>query len=412
LFTLNQLLDQAYRWWCGENVSPVTIRYVPQNSGVASIINPYQDTIIGPGDEEQGAITLDPVFHRVGMTSVIENVQVSFKRYGQWLLAGGDTATDTNANDNSTGATFGASWNASCPLTVSLAVPTLGASGLSIPASMLFVVNTDKNSFTSLDPSGMSTGTGTNQFVSSSDTTNKAANNILSFTPIDTAWHTSNTIAVNTSPQNQVYGIYAVVKNASQTTDINVYFRTWPGGSRTNYQPVTTPVTTILGANTQYVGGDVSKIIPQVLYFGSVALVPDDTRATTFQLLDISIQFASVSGQFQIERIVVVGQDDETANVLQINPFIVKAGSFNLVIAPNTFARPTPSARLEYTAPAGDGPAYLSYNGNASLQSRDQHIVVDWLCVRNQYWRLTDNSANVLTVPATITRDTAYPVPR
>ena len=46
------------------------------------------------------------------------------------------------------------------------------------------------------------------------------------------------------------------------------------------------------------------------------------------------------------------------------------------------------------------------------MQSRDQAVVVCWLCPRANYWVLTNSSGTVLTVPATLTRDTAYPIPK
>lgn len=86
LQTLARLLDQAERWYLGENVDPVLIKYSPKGGTVSSAANPLQAAILGrdEGDETSG-MSLPVTFDDLTFNAYVLRARVRFKRRGLWL---------------------------------------------------------------------------------------------------------------------------------------------------------------------------------------------------------------------------------------------------------------------------------------------------------------------------------------
>ncbi len=85
LQALYSLLDQAERWWRGEKVNPVLLRYAPQGS----IAGPLSALVIGSDagqQRQQQLVALPTTYDQAGMVYEIDGVQPSILRRGQWLL--------------------------------------------------------------------------------------------------------------------------------------------------------------------------------------------------------------------------------------------------------------------------------------------------------------------------------------
>ena len=94
LATLMKLLEQAARWYRGENETAVLVKFAPHGSTVSSTAAPLQAAILGgaAGPSDPG-LRLTPEWDEVGRNYVIRNVVVSFTRRGLWL----HTTTEANS---------------------------------------------------------------------------------------------------------------------------------------------------------------------------------------------------------------------------------------------------------------------------------------------------------------------------
>ncbi len=100
LATLMKLLEQAARWYRGENETAVLVKFAPHGSTVSSTAAPLQAAILGgaAGPSDPG-LRLTPEWDEVGRNYVIRNVVVSFTRRGLWLHTTIETPS-TNAGNN------------------------------------------------------------------------------------------------------------------------------------------------------------------------------------------------------------------------------------------------------------------------------------------------------------------------
>jgi hypothetical protein len=99
LRVLDELLDRAERWYQGENISPVLLKYRPDGS-TATV---SQCAVLGRSGDDSGR-ELTAQLHRVGSEREIRGVKLSFRRRAQWLTSA--TAVSSSATAAATIATL------------------------------------------------------------------------------------------------------------------------------------------------------------------------------------------------------------------------------------------------------------------------------------------------------------------
>src|SRR3990172_8696486 len=85
LATLGTLLDNAERWWRGENRAQVTLRYSPEGATVSSTTDPLEAVVLGRATGDQSAgVTLPVVFNEFVPQQWVIRARVRFVRRGLW----------------------------------------------------------------------------------------------------------------------------------------------------------------------------------------------------------------------------------------------------------------------------------------------------------------------------------------
>lgn len=154
---VNALLDQARRWWKGENVSAVRIKMQPQNSSNSPLEALVKGRAIGGPANLQLEVT-----HQQNYGKFVSNtLSIQFLRRGQ-LLGTTDTAASASTNNGEImDAAFGASWAALSPLQVELSGFSYSATP-TIPTSVLMLTNsTAKLNAAPTPTAGVISGAGT-----------------------------------------------------------------------------------------------------------------------------------------------------------------------------------------------------------------------------------------------------------
>lgn len=79
LDALNRLIDQAQRWYRGENKTAVLFKYSPTGATVSTSASPLQAAVLG------GALELPENFHDAGNNLKLMDARLRFTRRGLWL---------------------------------------------------------------------------------------------------------------------------------------------------------------------------------------------------------------------------------------------------------------------------------------------------------------------------------------
>lgn len=118
---LNNLINQAERWYRGENVDPVIFRYSPNSNSAY-----YEAAILGPPGG-QSAIELPPTFEGYLQALATIGVTLRFIRHGQWL-DDEDTASGSTVKQGVKGSvTFSAAPDTPSPVKVEINPEDTGA---------------------------------------------------------------------------------------------------------------------------------------------------------------------------------------------------------------------------------------------------------------------------------------------
>lgn len=82
---LQNLMNQADRWYRGENVSAVQIWYSPPGGSVSSAASPLKAVILGRVAGDDSALTFSPTFQQDSKNAFVANARLRFRRRGAWL---------------------------------------------------------------------------------------------------------------------------------------------------------------------------------------------------------------------------------------------------------------------------------------------------------------------------------------
>jgi hypothetical protein len=398
LVTLASLLDQAERWYRGENVNAVLLQYAPQGSTVAATGTPYQAVVLGraSGDETSG-VNLSAQFASVGMISVIQGVRVRLLRIGQWLI--GPVNTDGTDADNSgevmtctLASTFGG------PIAHSPLALTLGNVSTTNIATLypgfVFVAGNSPVGDVGIKVINGGTSGASAPFSLINESANNARSgaSTLRYTPTVTTFVTKRIGAISWSSAKRL-GIFATVRNNSATTSFQI---------RAGYSKDTAQVAAVK-TGTVLIGTNSTS--PQAIFIGTLML-PNVQYGDLF----VEIAASAASGTLDIDEFVVIRLDDDTSSVIGHDGMnlsgVFGAGvnvyldlQHQLIDSDFSFILPQPFVGMHQST-VTNGIA-LTYRGNAQLRIGLTQINVLWLTTTGAKWRLSTGAGALQSVTAT-----------
>lgn len=315
LATLTKLLDQAARWYRGENVAAVLLKIAPHGSTISSTAAPLQVAILG------GSVKAPPRWDEVGRNFVIPNVEVSVIRRGLWLAAEESAGSGSVSNGAAAGFTFAAgaqSFDSPMKLTITnygygrtsgmryhggfilIGEPVGGSSPITISNAK----DGASGAFTSTAPAG---------------STHPLATNVLRYTPVGTTEATSGVITPSLPQTTNLVAVFANIR-PSATVSFTVRVRI-----DSFIYNAYTPYVTIAANATQY---------PKWYFIGVVAKSSSKsdvylhvTASAASSSLDIDTIVLCDARAVQVLALPGLGDSDpnsvDTLNTLVIDPALL-----------------------------------------------------------------------------------------
>lgn len=378
---LNRLLDQAWRWWQGENVAAVNIRAMAQDS---TILAPLAAAVKGRAPAGPANIALPAIWNEYFGKYVIQNITIQFVRRGQWIGVDDATATSTPAANPSVHlVSFSSSHLTSSPFDLVLSgfnfvtTPVINAGFLGVGSQL--------NDVVIANPTG---GTAANWTVFA-DAANLPGSGILRYTPVATTPSTSGDILIG--GREGLVAVIAKVRNNSATT-------TWlvtgkfedAGGNITSMRPVEI---------------DTSTLNPRIVVLG-VAVVNQDTN-----ILTLTAQASAVSGTLDFDGPMIVNLRDETCAVIAHDaaPIGGLVGNFTANFSQDPLEDTAPSVQLRDVAPHI---VPVGYRGALPLNTIGQDVYAAWYATNANFWTFTNVSNAKVNVAIQATRHRAYLIPQ
>jgi len=364
--TLTRLIEQARRWYLGENVSAVLVKFSPPSATVSSSGTPLQAAILG------GSVTLSPDIEFTGTVPFIRNVVLRFRRRGQWLLS--TTTDDSSSTSNGSLAV--------CDLTA--AISNIGptkvgftnyVSSASDSGFMLVSSNDGGDRVAIVDPTGATTTNWT--------TSNESANfapytSVLRYTPAATTESTSGQATISLS-SGTLYAVFASIRNNSSSTS----FRVRATMSSTTGETIL-PYT--------YIAPYSGAAQPQWYFLGL-------TPYCTF--IELMATADAVAGSIDFGAIAAIDVSYKGSAVIAFKPTTVDAITKGVGIDHRLLTKPTP----------GNSGDPFDIKGDMVIQTLARNIIcLVLMCGASDDWRQT--SAGAVTANIwTATRYSAYITP-
>jgi len=399
LETLIKLLDQANRWFLRERVNPVTIRYQPKGSNLST----YCQALILRASPVDRSIDLPKQFEDVGNTFWILGVTIKFIRRGLWItLLDTDTFSGSASNSgNIISATSGQS--PALPAPTNLAFGSFFSGSPKVgTATGYMLITSDSDQIGKIDASGF-TGTA---LTSVADSTNKADGNVVRFTPtVANQAVVSNGVALPNTYRSKTLGFYATVRVNTVSIPFQLGVRASLGGFT-----VDTAYTPISAASLQ----------PQVIYLGSVSCAEAETAASR-GFLSVQLKYigpTSIAGTptLDIDTIIIVGLDDEYTYAIWlyyapsgVSTYMDFRNAPTRLLNPQIFGGVAPPIS---SSPSGVENDVVIYDGNAAIYTKGTNVSCCLLTVVDQYWRMVDNSNNLITLSPSYLRNNSYLIPK
>lgn len=376
LSSLQGLLEQSQRWYRGEPVSAVLLRYEPE----ASSADTLNAVIVGDSGREM--IELPRNFPDSPVYDYIDPIVLRFRRRGLWSRDSDEagTATDEVSPTVMTiGAGAATAYPVESPMLLEVSITTgVAAYAYSyILTASAATTTAAANRLILFEARDLTSG----QFTTSADATNKAVGNtVLRFTAATTTGFYSSTTKSLSAADTSVrrWGVYLNYRSNTTLGDFHIRYYI-----DSNYSRIT-PIAA--GTNN-----------PQWAYLGSVSLT---TAARVFALQAKCL--TSTSATLDFNSIVLQAQDYTTDHALYLRPGSpASISDYYLTINPHILTQPHAEAYLGSTAGEDSYPAY--YTGDAFLTMRGGGIAVLWLTRGNQsytttrpYWRATDSAGTLI----------------
>jgi len=387
LQTLNNLLEQAERWYMGENQTAVLVKYCPPGATVSTSASPLQAAVLGraPGNQTSG-VGLVPTWDEAGFTFQLKIV-LSFYRRGQWL----HTTTANTSASTANGTVVSTS------LTSALSIP--GPTQCDID-NMPTTAGTDEGFFivssndgqTRLLSVDVSAATAAN-WTTVNDSANYAQyTSVLRYTPVATTESNSATITAVTASASDtsetgLVTVFANIRNNSATTSFLVRAYVFANGS---FKYIYTPYVYI---------APIASAAPYWVNLGTVPLA--DTSG--FALYCTA---SAASGTIDFGAVVLVDSLYAHTYILSYKPSQNTASTMSMQIDHSLLAHPRSRS-------TGSGYAF-DVRGDKSIHTLAQNIACVNLITRPgaNDWRQTTSVPAVVNNTFTLTRYSAYTTPK
>lgn len=388
LQTLNNLLDQAERWFNNEVVNPVFIRYQPKGSVKSTYL---QDVIIGRGigDQSDGSMIDAPNdFNVVGDMYWIRGIRIRFwRRMGTWLC---ETATKTLTNQSQR-SIMTVTWDDNASVLSPLELDINTTSAIMAARGSGVVVTTHDDTYI-----GLRNGENIGGTLTADATNNAVGGNVGRFTcstvTVEAFW---DTIAEHLLECEYV-ALYATLKNNSTTLDVYLQAAMVIGNKYTYF-----PEIKIAFAASPK---------PQVVFLG---IFPTGGR----QPQRFSIFYRSLSGAptFDIDQVAHIGVNRATNIIALPDVAAIGASSTNVMaLAHRLLLEPQPEISNQKPA-LGIFEEKLNYSGSGYMftagTKASQKTALLLFIVQDTKWQMTTNLNAALNIDPVFRRYKAYLVP-
>jgi len=380
LDTLNRLLDQAERWYRGEAVSAVLVKFCPAGAEVSTTSAPLQAAILGraSGNNTSG-VGLYPRWNEVQWTYLLP-ITIRFWRRGQWLI--GTTAANSGAVTNGTVGTVDLTADLTTPGPTKVQM-TVYVSDDTDAGYLIVTSNDDETRISVNDPTDAASGA---PWTSVDESANFAQfTNVLRYTPAGTTEVSTTTNPTNITNPAGLVALFMNIRNNSNTTSFLIRLK---ATTIDTYKTATTPYT--------YIAPYVSAASPQWQFMGMVSI--EDVETVT-----IYITASAAAGSIDIGSLALVNVSYPYTYILAYEPIEQNAVDKTLIIDHALLTKPSPTAYSTYAFQA---------KGDMVIETLDQNIAVVNLITdtASNDWRTTKaGSANTNTF--TLTRYSAYLTP-
>lgn len=392
LATLMRLLEQAARWYRGENETAVVLKFAPHGSTVSATATPLQAAILGGAVGGPG-VRLSPRWDEVGRNYVLPQVTVSLVRRGLWLQAAETSATDTEANGDEIACVFSAGAQGTVsPTEVQLTNFGYGYVAASRIFNGGFLLLGEAVSAVVPFSIAPAEGGATGAYTSVAGGSNARNTNVLRYTPAVTTEVASAAIGVTLPSATDLVAVFANVRPSTQTSYV---VRVRPSGAQLNESG---PRITILA--------DVADV-PRWVFLG---IFIKSGAVTNIQLL---ITASAAAQYLEIDTLVVC--DARATQVLALISGAIDGGLAAVVINTldinhNLLSDINPSALVSTTP--------VAYRGNSVFMTKAATVYGVLLAtgggsgsVGDEY-RQADSGDAVYSNVWTLLRRPAYVVPQ
>lgn len=378
---LNSLINQAERWYLGEDVAPVIIRYSPTSDSTY-----LSAAVLGP-PEGEAAITLPPNFedYLSADTATVLRLELRFIRRGQWL---GDEESDTGSGANNPSII-----TASLTATDIPSPTTIELSNFYPPLrdGNYLLVTDDADKIDIFSVSGL-TATG---FTTVNDAGNNPydGTNILRYTPSDTNWHTSGNLDVKSLLLSDTRKIALFVSarcNGATTALIRIRMLSYVDITGAYYTVTLTTPYNIKATDEQW------------YYIGNIVL-PVDLGFPYNYVFNVQLKASDTASTIDLNAVAMMDVRDEASNAVFLTTGQAAGYQTTLKINHRQLEKPLPDVTI------GTDVAQ-PYRGGISYYSKTAEVAALYLATGT--WVQLDNTLSVVSNALTARRRPGALIPQ
>lgn len=391
LIALIDLLDQAERFWMGEDVDPVLIQYLPNNTNLGAVV---QSEVLGPVGDTTPWLRLSPYINDASNYELPE-IEVRILRRGDWLAAADEASSSATEPSQLMACTLSESIPLYAPLSVDLSGMNYttddggGFYSVNIPDGVLLLSSaSDKIQLWEAENYNSSISSPVTDVV---DATASGGNYIRMSSGQSVRYDGINSFYITGS----LIAIYAMCHLTVATDQWQIYTSIYRDGS----------VGADEQSNTITLDGQTGYKPVKLGILG---------RASESFTLNVTVTRLSGSGsiEFDVFCLLALGQPSE--RTIAVNSLIF----FDGAAATYNAAMGIRHKRLESRKPSGyvefsDGTygAGLPYDGDIHLASIGDKVYGVWMAGGTSDWKHNDD-AGIVSLTMTASRRRAYLAPR
>jgi hypothetical protein len=359
LAKLSQLLDQAERWWRGENVAAVRLQCQPLGSMLAA---PLECVILGRV-AQRPLLGLPMTFHdKLGIQIYeVPSVKLNFLRRGLWLEAA-EEGEQMEPAGMPNPAVVRSTFNTLAPIASPVkAVLNFLLDSTDITQYLLLWANSAAR-IVYVEAEGMAGY----QFTAVDDTAKLArGTDVLRYTPTDLVSTSAGWLALTLPTTCRRVAIWAAVRNNSALATWNIRARLTSGTSNPTYY---TPEGLI----------DTASQTPRIVFLGIIAMPARP------EFLNVYVQASTLTGlpTLDIDYFTVLDITDEMAGAVLAS--LSGSGSAGTAITIDAQPLTQPTAIVTKTVAAGV--ANMSYLGDAFMAVTSDELAMTYLATEATYW--------------------------